>query len=404
MNDTRCDRAPSVTRSSGLRFLLYGHDSWGLGHLRRNLNVATALTSTFPASDALVVTGSPCSTHFSIPSNVDLVKLPAVTKGVEGRYEPRTLSCSLEGLVELRRRILLETFRAFRPHLVIVDHQVAGFKGEVLDLLREAKASGVRTILGLRDIIDSPAAVARDWSSPGCRWALCKGYDRVCVYGDETVFDSRRHYPLLSRLGDRLEFTGYVVRPEKPRRLKPLPCLRPRVLVTTGGGEDGAGRIATYLEALALGRSRWDSTILTGPLLSAREARGIKRRARPLGVVDVRRFHADLPRLLQDADAVVSMAGYNTSAEILQSGKPAVFLPRTVPRREQEIRAGHLARLGLAASLVDPKPTELLRSVEKALTKKLLPESRPRLNGRERMCEIVHKVLSPAPRRLSVSA
>jgi len=75
-----------------------------------------------------------------------------------------------------------------------------------------------------------------------------------------------------------------------------------------------------------------------------------------------------------------------------------------VPRREQEIRAEHLARLGLAASLIDPKPADLARSVERALAQKPLREGRPRMNGRERMCRIVDEMLSPVRCRLSVTA
>ena len=314
-----------------IRILLYSHDSWGLGHLRRSLTIASALTKAFPQSNALLVTGSPCVSHFNVPVRVDLVKLPAVTKSATGSYIPRTLSGSFSSVLRLRGRILLETFRAFAPHLVIVDHHVLGLNGEALDILREARGRGARTILGLRDIIDSPEVVRQSWNSLACRWALSDGYDRICIYGDPEVFDARQEYSVPEKLRERFEFTGYIVRQSKSKRTRAFPSVKRRVLVTMGGGEDGAERIGGYLEAMALGSVSWETTIVTGPLLESRALRQLKHRARQIGQIEIRRFHSDLPSLLQESSAVVCMAGYNTSAEVLQSGRAAVFLPRCFP-------------------------------------------------------------------------
>ena len=53
------------------------------------------------------------------------------------------------------------------------------------------------------------------------------------------------------------------------------------------------------------------------------------------------------------ADAVVSMAGYNTVAETLSTDTPALLVPRTTPRTEQIIRARGLGETG-AIDWVDP--------------------------------------------------
>ncbi len=47
------------------------------------------------------------------------------------------------------------------------------------------------------------------------------------------------------------------------------------------------------------------------------------------------------------ADLIVSMGGYNTLNEIIWLRKPAIVTPRVHPRREQLIRAGRMADLGL---------------------------------------------------------
>lgn len=375
------------------RILLYCHDSWGLGHLRRTLALASALTEAFPSASALVVTGSPCATHFALPERVDLVKLPAVTKAEDGAYVPRSLGGSLGSLIHLRRSLLLQSFSAFDPHLLIVDHQVLGLHGEAFAMLTEAKSRGVRTLLGVRDVIDSPEVVAKSFGGADVRWALTAGYDRICVYGDARVFDPRIEYPNPPELAARAEPVGYVARTAASPPRRPLPSLWPRVLVTMGGGEDGGERLEIFLEAVRRHRPRWRSLVVTGPLLPPARLREIQLCARLDRTIEIESFCADLPALLRGASAVVSMAGYNTCAEILASGRPAVLLPRTFPRREQAIRAGRLQALGLATSLEEPGVDSLFEAIERALVAPRERAVRLDLGGPARICAIAAELL-----------
>jgi predicted glycosyltransferase len=383
------------TRTSGERFLVYSHDSWGLGHLRRCLTLATGLVAAFPRSEALLITGSACATLFPTPPRVGLVKVPSISRNSNGEYVPRSLAGSLAETVRLRRNLILEAYRSFQPTLVLVDHKVIGLQGEAFDMLRQARADGVHTLLGVRDVIDSPGTVALEWGGEKCRWALSEGYERLCVFGTPEVFDTRLEYPIPPELGRRVEFVGYVVR-ELPAQLpRPASKDRPLVLVTMGAGEDGAKHLESYLAGLERARPDWDSVLVGGPLLDERDERRLRHRADALGNVQVRRFHAELPWLLAECDAVVAMAGYNTCAEILQSGKPSVMLPRTHPRMEQAIRAERLQKLGLTRSLIDPSPAELIAAVERALSDGApSPASIPGLGGVQRLCAVVRELVA----------
>ena len=378
------------------KILMHSHDSFGLGHLRRTLTLAASLAEAVPELNVLVTTGSPCATHFPIPVGVDLLKLPSVTKDEDGESAPRTFRGSLDLIDRLRSRILLEAFETFVPDLVIVDHQPVGLRGEMLEVLRRCSERGIPTILGMRDVIDDPERVALEWGHPDVREALRDLYDRVCVYGTPEVFDPRVEYPIPPELRQRVEFVGYVVRDGPRHDADAPPDVRPQVLVTMGGGEDGEAGVLAYLEALKGGPAHWDSTIVLGPLLHPARARHIKRRARRSTNVRVRSFYSDLPRLLAESDAVVSMAGYNTVTEILQARVPAVLLPRVQPRREQLIRSRQLEGLGLVTSLVEPTPLELWRAVERALTVRTDWSNVPDLDGRHRVCSIATKMLEEA--------
>ena len=393
------ERRQSDDGSAGPRILLYSHDSAGLGHLRRCLTLADALVAAMPSAMILLVSGSPCATAFPTPPRVEIVKLPSISKDGSGAYVSRSLPTSLSFSLRMRRALLREAMETFEPDLMVVDHQVIGLQGEFLPLLEAADTRGIKTILGLRDIIDSPEAVAREWSGEETRWALREAYDRVCVYGSRDVFDTEREYPMPPELGERVEFTGYVVRPTGARP-PAIPSLRPEVLVTAGGGEDGAQRIDAYLRAIEDDPPSWDSVIVTGPLMSVSETRRLVRRARLTGTATVHRFHADLPRLLQRAQAVVSMAGYNTCAEILACRRRCVLLPRTFPRYEQLIRAERLQSLGLARNLPH-FDARLVReatavAVEEALSGKPLPLP-PSLEGASNLALIAAELLGESP-------
>lgn len=400
-------RLPNLDSTSAanrpLRIQLHSHDSFGLGHLKRTTTVAEAIHARLPDASILVTTGSPCATQFPAVPAVDIVKLPSVTKDGSGSYVSRSLPLEIGTVVELRRKLLEEIHRSFAPDVLIVDHQVLGLADELDGVLAAARSRGTKTILGVRDIIDTPEVVAREWGRPRARRALAREYDRVCVYGDPSVFDPRVEYPIPTELRQRLEFVGYVARAEVPERAARESGARPRVLVTVGGGEDGAGRIETFLDALALGRAPFDSTIVLGPLYDQERARGIKKRLRDLPGSDVQMFHADIPHLLSKSDAVVSMAGYNSVVEILQSGVPAVLWPRSFPRREQLLRAERIAERGLAQCVQSPTPYALRAAVEHALNSPRRQSALPPLDGANRMVDVLVE-LALAERARSLGA
>ena len=385
--------------ASETRLLLYSHDSWGLGHLRRNLTLAYGLRRQIPNASILLVTGSPCATFFELPPGVEILKLPSVSKSEDGRYVSRHLPGSVSTTLMLRRRLLFEAFTTYEPHLLLVDHRVLGVHGEVLDVLRAAKETGTRTLLGLRDIVDAPEKLKEEWSGEEICWALKEGYDRICVYGTPSVFDPRLEYRLPPEIAARLEFQGYVVRARNDAVSRPRAPETPRVLVTVGGGEDGEARIRAYLDALALGPIQWASVIVPGPLMPSQSARRLKREVEGRRDVRIHRSHSDLPRLLDRATIAVGMAGYNSCAEFAHAGVLAVYLPRRAPRREQLIRAERLEGLGFGRCVHPADPAELRSAIEEALVARA-PRAALPFDGCRNTCLVVAELLGihpPAP-------
>jgi len=339
--------APEV-RSNPVRIMLYSHDTYGLGHLRRNLLLCDRFAAVAQAPQVLLATGSPRAQAFELPEGCDTFKLPTVLKQPDGTYRSRTLGVPFEEMREMRSQMLLAAYRSFRPDVVLVDHAPAGCEGEILPLLREVRSGGKRPrmVLGLRDVIDEPGRVRSEWRRLGVWDELGDLYDHVLVYGDLRVPTTASELGLESRLPGKVVHTGYLGRPVPPYCPVAHRDTEPMILVTAGGGGDGHKLFrayASFLESLEA-PAPFRSVVVTGPFLSRERYAEISGRLRAtVQRVAVFRFTAKMESLLASAAGVVAMGGYNSVVEILAAGSPALIVPRTEPRREQVLRARRLA-------------------------------------------------------------
>jgi predicted glycosyltransferase len=384
--DTAATAGP-VT-GAGVRMLMYSHDTFGLGHLQRCLKIARALTARYPELSILLVTGSPLVHRYELPPQVDYIKLPAVRKTGQERYEARSLATPFERILGVRTRLLLETAREYLPQIVLVDHSPTGMKNEMLPTLRWLKehAPESSVILGLRDIIDDPSLVVPLWENQEIYDALEHLYSDVLVYGSRDVFDPVAAYRFSPTLQEKTHFCHYIV--DSPRRREANDrdrrpgAQRPLVVVTIGGG-DGAFEtvIDPYVDMLARHRDRvdFDSVILTGPFAKDDELSRARRKSEGLPVA-VKRFVPGTGSLLRRSSLIVATAGYNTTTEILNFGQRAILIPRMLHRKEQFLRASRLAGLGLVTMLHPEQVTP--DGLFEAVSGLLRSESRPLAEGR----------------------
>src|SRR3954462_14837358 len=148
---------PPFSRQSLARILIYSHDTFGLGHLRRSRAIANALVEEWPDVSVVILSGSPVIGNFEFGSGVDYVRVPGVTKLPDGNYTSQNLNVSLDQAVALREALILQTAQTFRPDLLIVDKEPTGFRGEIVPALERLRQEGCRLVLGIRDVMDEPA-------------------------------------------------------------------------------------------------------------------------------------------------------------------------------------------------------------------------------------------------------
>lgn len=381
------ERSARCWRRSGprTRVLLYSHDTFGLGHLRRNLAIATHLLQRNPPFAVRLLTGSPVATTWPMPAGLEVHPLPPVIKTGAEEYAARDRSFTFATVKAHREALILQSVIDFRPDVFLIDHAPAGMKKELLEALAfiRAKMPRTRIVLGLRDILDSPKVVRKLWREEGVYELLDTAYDQILVYGVRELFDPAREYELPPAVAAKVRFCGYVVEAPVPgvtaapngSNAARSRIARPTILVTIGGGGDGFALMEAYLHSLsATPTGRAESVLVTGPLMDPEHRCALAKLAASRPDVRLLDHSTELTGLMRGATLVVAMAGYNTTAEILAAKIPAILVPRSAPRAEQRLRATLIGALGLAW-IVQPEEDLVVRLRE--LIKGALEGQRP---------------------------
>ncbi len=379
----------------GRRFLLYCHDTFGLGHFRRTLSLAKHITVTLPRTEVLIVTGSPLASAFELPPRVDYIKLPTVTKCSDGTYAAHCLTLEFTAICDLRAALLRETAQAYRPDVFLVDHAPLGLQREALPTLTFLRTMHPTClcVLGLRDILDVSHLVRHSWTEEGVYSALEQVYHQILVYGSQRFFDIVTEYALSPTIAQRVRFCGYLDRLTtdfsqrvatqtdpgvSALRRELSPYADRLVVLTAGGGGDGFPLMQAYLLGLGrLEKPTFTSVLVTGPLMEANELHRLRELAAtlPAGTVRIESFLPDPLLLFAAADLVVSMAGYNTVCELLALGQRTLLVPRFTPRKEQLVRATLLAERGLV-HMLHPEHLTPQRLIDLVLHSLLQPRPR----------------------------
>ena len=165
------------------RILIYSHDSFGLGHLRRCRAIAHSLVAHYKGVSVLILSGSPIIGSFDFRARVDFVRIPGVTKLKDGEYTSLGLHIDLEQTMSMRESIIYHTAASFKPDIFLVDKEPTGLRGEVVSTLKMLKERGTVNVLGLRDVMDEASALKAEWERKQVQPVLEELYHDIWVYG-----------------------------------------------------------------------------------------------------------------------------------------------------------------------------------------------------------------------------
>ncbi|MEO1006600.1 MAG: glycosyltransferase, partial [Cyanobacteria bacterium J06638_38] len=374
---------PTIITGEYKKIMVYSHDAFGLGNIRRMLAICQHLLKFMPNLSILLVSGSPMLHSFRLPAGLDYIKLPCLNRGQAGTMSVKYLNADIESILKLRAELILAAAKNYQPDLLLVDKKPSGIQGELHATIEYLKQNLLKTkfVLLLRDILDTPEKTIQEWQREGYYQQVKSVYDRLLVVGMQEIFDLNQQYQFEGEIANKVRYCGYI-RKETGSKSRQMVFqelgLQPDqklVLVTPGGGEDGYFLVNNYLQGLEqqsdrLNTEKVHSLIICGAEMPQSQQEQIWQQAQQYPEVTVWEFSNDLISYVDAAEVVVSMCGYNTITEVLQQGKKAIVVPRIKPGQEQLIRASSLAEAGLI-KMIHPQqlsPNLLIKTLLDSLT------------------------------------
>ena len=362
------------------RVLFYCQHVLGMGHLIRSMAIAKALQD----FEVCFVNGGETLPGMEVPPWITVVNLPPMTSDGEFK-ELRTgdNGSTVEQIQHTRRTMLLEVFDRLRPDIVIVELFPFGrkrFAFELLPLLAHIRLSGgaTRVVCSLRDILVKKSDQTRheEWVVS----LMNRYFDLLLIHSDpgfQTLDETFSRLPDLRCPG---QYTGFVMQEADEPAGFPLAEShsasdgQPLILVSIGGGRVGFELVEGAIRASSLLTTTHPHRMLvfTGPYMPDEQYEQLQRLVEQQPHNEISRFTPHFQSLMKQAGLSISMAGYNTCMNILDTGTKALVLPFTGHgNEEQTIRAKKLQSRGLLTLLEpeDLQPERLAAKIVESLTR-----------------------------------
>lgn len=342
-----------------MKIIQYSQHVLGMGHFFRSREIAAGLSA--KGNNQVILASGGTAVDMPLPNNVRCMNMPALVmdNSFLGFFNPD--GRDVEEVQQERTAMLFDLFEKERPDVFLVELFPFGrkkFRFELLPLLQAIKGGRfgeIKVICSLRDIL-----VERDDQEKyenRVLETLNKYFHAVIVHSDPQVIRLEQTFPALDRLDIPLKYSGYVASPAPSkdrfalRSELGIPADYPYILVSAGAGSVGGPLMRAAAEAFQHLIEEYPKArmkMFTGPGLDE-DSYSMLRRAEIHGL-EVQRFTPCLPDHMAACDLSISMAGYNTTMNILASRVPALVLPFNA-NREQTLRAQLLEKRGLLAVL-----------------------------------------------------
>lgn len=357
-----------------MNIVVYCQHVLGVGHFFRTLEICRALGH----HRVRLVSGGP-PVDAPLPPHVSELRLPELRMDA-GFTGLLAAGGGDTGAVLRERRARLQAFfAADPPDLFVIELYPFGrkaFRVEI-DPLLEAMMAGrlpaCGVVCSVRDILvekgDPDAYEERVVGT------LNRFFDAVLVHADPGLVRLEDTFRRTADIAVPVIYTGFVTPAPPPRardRIRAELGLRAGerlVVASAGGGSVGMPLLAAAVQAFA----RPDAppgtrlAVFTGPFLREEDFGRLRAAAAP--GTQVERFSPEFPALLAAADLSLSMAGYNTTMNLLAARVPALVWP-FAQNREQRMRAERLAARGALGILSDRdlEPLRLAARIRERLT------------------------------------
>lgn len=369
-----------------MKIVFYCQHVLGVGHFFRSLEICRALSR----HQVILMTGGP-RIGAALPGHVREVRLPALEMDRNFKTLSAEAGADLDAVRLARRERLRGLFAAEAPDLFILELYPFGrkaFRSEIDPLLEDLAGGRLPrcgVVCSLRDILVEKGAPEKHEARAVA--LLNRHFDAVLVHADPRLVRLEETFGRCHEIDVPLIYTGFVASGPPPgarRRLRAELGLAEAdrlIVASAGGGSVGAPLLNAAVDAFRLvGNRKARLQVFTGPFLPEEDFERL-RRAGGEGV-GVARFTPEFPSYLAAADLSLSMAGYNTTMNLLAARVPALVWPFG-QNREQGLRARRLEALGALRLLADAElhPPRLAVRMEQMLARSERPDCGIDLDG-----------------------
>lgn len=358
-----------------MRLAFYTQHVLGMGHLFRSLEIIRALKG----HEVTMITGG-AEADLPLPDHAERHQLPGLMMDADfDRFIPMEAGADVEEVLARRRQDLLAFLRHWQPDVFLVELFPFGrkkFGAELIPALEAAKAGefgSCRTACSVRDIL----VEKKDQTKFENRvlGILNPLFDALLVHADPELVRLEETFSAYDRIEIPVHHTGYVTpRPDPQKGLEIRRalglCCTPLITVSAGSGSVGGELLLASARASVLlaAKKKHRMQLFTGPYMAATVRAELDTIADSTPQLRVETFAEDFPAWLTASDLSVSMAGYNTTMNLLAANRYGLVLPFD-QNREQRMRAERLQRMGALKVLtpVDLEPQKLADHMQAAL-------------------------------------
>ncbi|MEO0941788.1 MAG: glycosyltransferase [Cyanobacteria bacterium J06642_12] len=341
------------------RLMFYCQHILGIGHLVRSMEIVRALTADF---EVCFVNGGKVVPEFKAPAGVNVINLPAIETDPDFQtLKAVDTSMSLEDVETKRRTILLDVVDLYRPNVLVVELYPFGrrrFSFELEPLLERARALGTKVSCSLRDIVVTKQD--RERHETKVVKLMNRYFDQLLVHGDRRFIPLEDSFSRASDLNCPIHYTGYVA--QQPNAVPTFHFTDPFILCSVGGGRFGHDLLECIAKAAPLLAERVPHSIrmFTGPFVPDSVWQALQEIGAKQPNLAIERYTPHLLDYMRQADLSISMAGYNTTMNILATGVRSMMMPFTGNGdREQLMRLQKLDAMGIVSAItpatLDPK-------------------------------------------------
>ena len=333
------------------KLMFYCQHILGMGHLIRSMEIVRGLTADF---EVCFINGGQVVNGFQAPPSVQVINLPAIKTDTEFReLQVVDTDLTLEAVQTLREQKLLAVLKEFQPDVLMIELFPFGrrrFSFELIPLVESARAQGTKVVCSLRDIVVTKQDQTRH-EAKICR-LMNQYFDQLLIHGDPNLHPLEESFSRINDLDCDVHYTGYVVQQPENTHLTladqiALNKESPMILVSVGGGRFGHELLDCVVETASVLEAKLPHHIqmFTGPFMPEEKFWELKSAAASCSNLYINRYTPNLLAYMQQADLSISMAGYNTTMNILTTGVRAMMLPFTGnDDQEQTMRVERLAQ------------------------------------------------------------